>query len=214
MTRENPLSVVTRAMGISKPLDALVIANAIDVLRDGEGDTITFVCDNPDFNGQPNSKVVCNGAWTGWVDRGFTGTTAFEALASAVTAYSTGVAGETTEDELLNPGRKGSLEAQHRAATRKIASFATAYPAPWRLWDREVVDRDGCNVQEFDDTPEDREFWRGVVEAVNAVTGAERRFPNPYSTDAGLHGGLGRDDFSDPINLQGSGPAPIEPREG
>lgn len=84
MTEKNPLSAVTRAMGIGKPMDALVVANAIDVLRDGEGNSITFVCDNPDFNGQPNSKVICNGNWTGWKDREFTGVTVFEALGLAL----------------------------------------------------------------------------------------------------------------------------------
>ncbi|MCO5083052.1 MAG: hypothetical protein M9955_15525 [Rhizobiaceae bacterium] len=74
--------------------------------------------------------------------------------------------------------------------TRAVVPFAVAYPAPWHLGDREVVDRDGCNVQDFDDTPEDREFWRGVVEAVNA----------------------GR--CGDGFNPHGSGPVPIEAREG
>lgn len=83
---ENPLSIVTSAMGITEPLDALRIANAIDVLRDGEGNSITFICDSPDFNGQPNSKVICNGDWTGWQDREFTGATVFEALGSAMAA--------------------------------------------------------------------------------------------------------------------------------
>lgn len=82
------LGCVTRAMGISAPLDALVIANAIDVLREDEGSTITFVCDNPDFNGRPNAKVICCGAWTGWAEREFTGASAYEALRRAVAAFS------------------------------------------------------------------------------------------------------------------------------
>lgn len=52
--------------------------------------------------------------------------------------------------------------------SRQVTPFAQAYPAPWRLGDREVVDRDGCNVQDFDDDADTVEFWRGVVEAVNA----------------------------------------------
>jgi hypothetical protein len=70
-----------------------------------------------------------------------------------------------------------------------VAPFHVVYPTPWRLADGEVVDRDGCNVQDFDDDPDTVEFWRGVVDAVNATA-------------------------FDPINLQGSGPAAIEPREG
>jgi len=82
------------------------------------------------------------------------------------------------------------LAVDHRMAPP--SRFVDVYPAPWRLADREVVDRDGCNVQDFDDTPEDREFWRGVVDAVNA--------------------GVVSPPAADPINLQGSGPAPIAPR--
>lgn len=82
---------------------------------------------------------------------------------SVVTGLMVKEAGEPVEDELLDPARKGALEAQHRRdVTRK-------------------------NV---------------------------KRFPSPYSTEAGLRGGLGRDDLGYPINLQGSGPAPIEKREG
>lgn len=73
---------------------------------------------------------------------------------------------------------------------RPVTPFSVAYPTPWRLGRGEVVDRDGCNIQDFDDDPDTVEFWRGVVEAVN------HDFPH------------------DPINLQGSGPAPISPREG
>ena len=71
----------------------------------------------------------------------------------------------------------------------KVTPFQEVYPTPWRLADREVVDRDGCNVQDFDDDPDTVEFWRCVVDAVNAST-------------------------ADPINLHGSGPVPITPREG
>lgn len=71
----------------------------------------------------------------------------------------------------------------------KVTPFQEAYPTPWRLADREVVDRDGCNVQDFDDDPDTVEFWRCIVDAVNASA-------------------------SDPINIAGSGPVPIELREG
>ena len=83
---ENPLSCVTRTMGMSKPVDALVIVNAIEVLRADEGNSITFVCDNPDFDGQPAAKVICNGDWTNWADRAFTGDTVFECLGAALAA--------------------------------------------------------------------------------------------------------------------------------
>jgi hypothetical protein len=41
-----------------------------------------------------------------------------------------------------------------------------------------------------------------------------RRYPLPGSVEAGMKGGLGRDEMADPINLASSGPAPIVPREG
>ena len=48
--------------------------------------------------------------------------------------------------------------------------FIRAYPTPWRIDDREVVDADGCNVQDFAaNTPEDREFWQCIVNAVNGA---------------------------------------------
>ncbi|CDX20115.1 hypothetical protein MPLA_1190066 [Mesorhizobium sp. ORS 3359] len=61
--------------------------HAIDSLRGEEGNSVTFVCDNPDFNGQPNAKVICHGAWTEWTDRAFTGDTVGKALAAALAEY-------------------------------------------------------------------------------------------------------------------------------
>ncbi|RWD00132.1 MAG: hypothetical protein EOS58_30595 [Mesorhizobium sp.] len=55
----------------------------IDVLREAEGSTVTICCDNPDFNGLPNSKVIICADWTSWVDTEFTGENVLEALASA-----------------------------------------------------------------------------------------------------------------------------------
>lgn len=78
------LSCVLNPMGISNPADALVILNAIDLLREDEGNSLTFVCDNPDFNGQPNAKVICNGRWTGWQDREFCADTVIGALRLAL----------------------------------------------------------------------------------------------------------------------------------
>lgn len=63
------------------------------------------------------------------------------------------------------------------ALSSGVTPFAEAYPAPWRLGDREVVDRDGCNVQDFDDGPDEVEFWRGIVEAVNTSAAAKEFQP-------------------------------------
>ncbi|RUY12614.1 hypothetical protein EOA25_02860 [Mesorhizobium sp. M2A.F.Ca.ET.040.01.1.1] len=111
--------------------------DAIDSLRGEEGNSITFVCDNPDFNGQPNAKVICHGAWTGWADRTFTGDTVGKALAAALSAY-----------QHFCPG--------HIASDR----------------DPKVCGRCGIHIDEL------------------------------------------RPDEEDPINLAGSGPVPIEAREG
>lgn len=70
-----------------------------------------------------------------------------------------------------------------------VTPFAKAYPAPWRIGDREIVDRDGCNVQDINDgDPDELEFWRGIVAAVNA-------------------------NADDGFNPHGSGPVPIERRD-
>lgn len=60
--------------------------------------------------------------------------------------------------------------------------------------------------------------WKRAAENKLASGAGRAHRPSPYSTAAGLYGGLGSDELrppgDDPINLQGSGPAPIEPREG
>lgn len=59
----------------------------LNELRRDEGSSVTLLCDNPDFNGQPNNAVVCNGAWTNWEDRRFTGDTIGHAIRAALDAY-------------------------------------------------------------------------------------------------------------------------------
>lgn len=51
--------------------EAIEIWRAIEVLTDGEGDSVTILSPNPDFNGQPSYAIECNGAWTDWQDRRF-----------------------------------------------------------------------------------------------------------------------------------------------
>jgi len=58
----------------------------IDILTDGEGDSVTFVCKNPDFNGLPNECVIINASWTDWKDRSFRADTRRECLLLAVGA--------------------------------------------------------------------------------------------------------------------------------
>ena len=56
------------------------IRKFIDFLRADEGNSVTLLCDNPDFNGQPNCAVECNGYWTNWQDRRFAADTLEGAL--------------------------------------------------------------------------------------------------------------------------------------
>lgn len=65
---------------------ALTTDEAIDLLTDGEGDTVAFCCKNPDFNGLPNECVVINASWTGWQDRAFRADTRAECLRLAIEA--------------------------------------------------------------------------------------------------------------------------------
>lgn len=57
--------------------------NLVEALRAPEGHIVTLICDNPDFNGQPNSAVECRGDWTDWDDQRFTGDTILDALQAA-----------------------------------------------------------------------------------------------------------------------------------
>lgn len=58
----------------------------INTLREEEGNSVTLMNDNPDFNGQPNCAIECEGDWTGWVQRRFTGETIADCLRAAVEA--------------------------------------------------------------------------------------------------------------------------------
>ena len=51
--------------------EAIEIWRLIEVLTDGEGDTVNVLCPNPDFNGQPAFAIECNGHWTEWQNRRF-----------------------------------------------------------------------------------------------------------------------------------------------
>lgn len=68
---------------IARAVDCM---RAIDALRADEGEDVTILCDNPDFNGQPNNAVECCGAWTRWGNRRFVGATLADALHAAMTA--------------------------------------------------------------------------------------------------------------------------------
>lgn len=66
--------------------DAIEILAIINALRAGEGDSVTILCDNPDFNDQPDRAILCNGDWTGWQDWRFAADTLVDCLRAAQTA--------------------------------------------------------------------------------------------------------------------------------
>jgi hypothetical protein len=61
--------------------------SAINILRQDEGSSVTILGDNPDFNGQPNCAIICNGDWTDWEDRRFAADTLLQCFDAALEAY-------------------------------------------------------------------------------------------------------------------------------
>lgn len=67
--------------------EAVEIWRYIEVLTDCEGDTVTVLYPNPDFNGQPNYAIECNGSWTNWQDRRFAHDQQVECFRLGIRAY-------------------------------------------------------------------------------------------------------------------------------
>jgi hypothetical protein len=65
--------------------DAVEIFRLIEILRSQEADSVTINADNADFFG-PNSVVECNGDWTNWEDKRFSGDNLLGALEAAAEA--------------------------------------------------------------------------------------------------------------------------------
>jgi hypothetical protein len=66
------------------PIETCVaIVSALNRLRDNEGATVTFICDNPDFNSGPDRVVIVNDQWTNHEDRRFGGATLLDAISAA-----------------------------------------------------------------------------------------------------------------------------------
>jgi hypothetical protein len=59
---------------------------AINTLRMNEGNSVTLICDNPDFGG-PNNAIECSGDWTNWQTKRFTGDRLLTSLQSALKEY-------------------------------------------------------------------------------------------------------------------------------
>lgn len=71
-------------MSITQSSPDSEIVRLINVLRADEGDSVEILCDNPDFNGQPNCAIVCCGDWTGWLHKRFAADTLLDALSMAM----------------------------------------------------------------------------------------------------------------------------------
>ena len=65
---------------------ALQIISDINFLRDEECSVLTFVNDNPDFNGLPDSLIHVSGEWTKYNDLTFYGDSLADCLRKAVEA--------------------------------------------------------------------------------------------------------------------------------
>lgn len=61
----------------------------INQLRAEEGASVLICCQNPDFNGLKNERVVCQAPFTKWAEEPFDGDTLVEALRNAARAQET-----------------------------------------------------------------------------------------------------------------------------
>jgi hypothetical protein len=68
-------------------LEAVAIWRTIEILTDGEGDAVSVLSPNPDFNGQPNYAIDCCGHWTAWENRRFAADTQIECFLLALQAF-------------------------------------------------------------------------------------------------------------------------------
>jgi hypothetical protein len=77
--------IVALANALPEIMTAIECWSLIEHLRAPEGASLTIACDNPDFNGQPNSVVEIIDDWTGWMPRHFGAENVLEALRAAKT---------------------------------------------------------------------------------------------------------------------------------
>ncbi len=75
-----------KAGEIAKLLPAIECWSIVEQLRAPEGAEVILLCDNPDFNGQPNNVIEICDDWTRWTQVRFTGETMLECLQKALRA--------------------------------------------------------------------------------------------------------------------------------
>lgn len=138
---------------------------AINTLRMNEGNSVTLICDNPDFGG-PNNAIECSGDWTNWQTKRFTGDRLLTSLQSALKAYF------AWHGEEWDP-------------TKQLTALRTA-AAPFE--DSRPVDEAWCREQfgEPNDSDDDECYWsesRAVIYFAGGRCtvniGASRIFVNP-----------------------------------
>lgn len=62
------------------------VATLLNRLRAEDGSSVAIMCQNADFNGQPNEAIEVSASWTNWEPRRFTGDTLAGALWAAIRA--------------------------------------------------------------------------------------------------------------------------------
>lgn len=101
--------------------DSLLFLKRLEDLRSDEGDSVTLFCDNPE--GPPNNAIECNGGWTDWNDRRFSGET-LEAAVEAAWLERAKAEAEVSKDEEIKRLRRAAAEviadmqASHRNLSR------------------------------------------------------------------------------------------------
>lgn len=92
-----PCSGIESSRAAAAEFEALLTAaecwSIAEQLREPEGAEVILLCDNPDFNGQPNNAIEICDSWTQWTNKRFTGDTMLDCLRAALRAR--------TEDEAV-----------------------------------------------------------------------------------------------------------------
>lgn len=63
---------------------AIALWRLIEALSQEEGDSVTILCPNPDFNNLPDYTIECNGSFTEYKDQRFSGNSYLECLQKAL----------------------------------------------------------------------------------------------------------------------------------
>jgi hypothetical protein len=102
--------------------DAGKIFYYLNQLRADEGSSVTILCDNPDFNGEPNCTIECQAEWTGWTRQRFTADTLLECLERAEARMNAFTADQSKS---LHDADQSSTTFQKRVNDWMVACFGT-----------------------------------------------------------------------------------------